>query len=121
MEACPLCLGTKKICIGDLVDRRVFEDDCPECVPAKEGDRDRVSAVSNIQLMTVSELRDALLPYGTPYRLSMKRSELQKKLTEIRENEAAGMGPDPDPHRYAGARELRKARFEARKSREDSL
>jgi hypothetical protein len=42
----------------------------------------------NIREMTIKELREELKPYGTPYRLSMKRSQLQEALSRIRKNEA---------------------------------
>lgn len=41
----------------------------------------------SIREMTVKELREALKPYGTPYRLSLSRQQLQQRLTEIRNNE----------------------------------
>ncbi len=40
-----------------------------------------------ISEMTVRELREALKPYGTPYRLSMTRAQLQRALSNIRDNE----------------------------------
>ena len=37
--------------------------------------------------MTVKELRAALEPYGTPYRSSMNKDQLERALQRIRENE----------------------------------
>lgn len=39
---------------------------------------------------TVRELRELLIPYGTPYRLSLSRAELLRKIRDIRDSELAG-------------------------------
>ncbi len=43
--------------------------------------------MKSINEMTVRELRETLMPYGTPHRLSMTRAQLRDALSSIRENE----------------------------------
>lgn len=40
-----------------------------------------------IEDMSVADLREALKPYGTPHRLTMRRAELAATLRRIRKNE----------------------------------
>lgn len=50
----------------------------------------------DIRAITTRELRELLKPYGTPYRLSMKRQQLQEALARILKNKAErGTANDP--------------------------